>query len=114
MEATPSPARTGPHRDALSVALDGATEPSVALAAAVAVFRTLANPNRLTVLRALSESKTVAQLRVECEMPDPGSNLKDLEVVGLVERVARSYPVQWQRVSGSAERLSVLTRLFAP
>ena len=98
--------------DALTVALDVSVDPEVALAAAVAVFRVLAHPKRLMVLRALTEPKTVAQLRVECEISDPGSQLLDLSVVGLVERVAGSYPKRWQRVPGSARRLDTLRKLF--
>ena len=96
------------------MALDAAADPEVALAAAVAVFRMLAHPKRLMVLRALTEPKTVAQLRVECAISDPGSQLLDLSVVGLVERVAGSYPKRWQRVPGSARRLDALRKLFVP
>lgn len=101
------------HRDALTVALDTSTEPAAALAAAVAVFRTLANPNRLRVVAALDEPKTVGQLRVHSQLSDPASCLRDLQVVGLVQKVAGSYPVLWQRVPGSGERLGVLSRSFA-
>ena len=112
-EATHGPARTKPRIDALSVALDETAAHEDALAATVAVFRALANPNRLVVLQVLSEPKTVAQLRVELQIADPGSKLQDLEVVGLVERVDDSYPVQWQRIPGVAGSLVELIERFS-
>lgn len=100
------------QQGALTVALDQNADDALALAAAVAVYRVLANPNRLRVLRALSAPKTVAQLRVELQITDPGSHLQDLAVVGLVERVTGSYPYRWELVPGAAERVSLLTELF--
>ena len=98
---------------ALDVALDPQADPTAALHAAVAVFRVLANPARLTILAALDDPATVPQLRVATGLTDPGSHLRDLEVTGLATKVPGTFPVQWTRTPDLSLRLSRLAALAA-
>lgn len=97
-------------RTALDVALDPSNDQTVQVDAIIAVYRALANPRRLKILAALRNPKTVAQLRVECDEHDPGSHLRDLVVIGLVEKIDGSFPVRWIRRPDATARLETLAR----
>lgn len=78
------------------------------LNAAAAVFKALGSRDRLLVLEALSEPKTIPQLRVEHALTYADNHLSVLASAGLVERLPGVTPRLWQRVPGSVEQLARL------